>query len=131
MMDRANAKGKERRCIAIISMMLGLSLTIAHTVWAQYPDKPITMYVGFAPGASADISSRALSEVAGRFLGQPVVGVNKPGGGSAVRLGILEDAKPDGYTVGILVGVAVIAQHITKTSYDIKADFTPIISYGD
>lgn len=67
---------------------------------AKYPSRPITLIVAFPPGASGDISCRLLAKEAERFLGQPVVVVNKTGGGGTIGVAALAAAKPDGYTIG-------------------------------
>ena len=67
---------------------------------------------------------------ASKILGQPVVVVNKPGGGSAVAVALLKTEKPDGYTIGILPSGAVLSQHMRKVPYDSAQDFTPIMQYA-
>ncbi|HWU37154.1 MAG TPA: tripartite tricarboxylate transporter substrate binding protein, partial [Candidatus Acidoferrum sp.] len=62
--------------------------------------------------------------------GQPIVVVNKPGGGSAIGAAYLRTEKPDGYTIGILASGAVLSQHMRKVPYDSAKDFTPIMQYA-
>jgi hypothetical protein len=50
----------------------------------DWPTRPLTMVIGFAPGGSTDIQGRVLANVMEEYLGQPVNVVNQPGGGSAV-----------------------------------------------
>jgi tripartite-type tricarboxylate transporter receptor subunit TctC len=100
--------------------------------WAQqYPTKPINMLIGWGAGGSTDVTLRALSDAAGKILGQPIVVQNKPGGGSAVALALLKNEKPDGYTLGNLSSAGIVGQHLRKVPYDSTQDFTPIIRYGD
>ncbi|MFH0928304.1 MAG: tripartite tricarboxylate transporter substrate-binding protein, partial [bacterium] len=66
---------------------------------AEFPTKPITIICSYAPGGSVDGISRAVAAAAEKYLGQPVVVVNKPG-----ALGLIGEvegvrAKPDGYTM--------------------------------
>jgi tripartite-type tricarboxylate transporter receptor subunit TctC len=72
-------------------------------VWAQvkYPEKPIQAIVGYAAGAGADAAARVVAESLGKYLGQPVIIVNKPGGGGSLGGNALVSSKPDGYTVGV------------------------------
>lgn len=81
-------------------IMLGLS-TLAFTSAAQgdYPNKPIRLVAGFAPGGAADLVARAMSEALGKALGQPIVVENKPGNGSSIAADIVAKAAPDGYTL--------------------------------
>jgi tripartite-type tricarboxylate transporter receptor subunit TctC len=96
----------------------------------KFPTKPITLIVGWGPGGSADLPARALAESASNILGQPVVVVNKPGGGGAVAYGELKNAKPDGYTVAVLAVAPIISAHLCKVTYDPIKDFDAIINFG-
>ena len=49
-----------------------------------YPSQPITMTLPFAPGGSADLSVRIVSEKISAKLGQPVVIENRPGAGASL-----------------------------------------------
>jgi tripartite-type tricarboxylate transporter receptor subunit TctC len=115
---------------ALFSAFLSLSLSPAG--WAQqYPTKTINMIVGWGAGGSTDVTLRALSDAAGKLLGQPIIIQNKPGGGSAVGLALLKNEKPDGYTLGNISSAGITGQHLRKVPYDSTKDFTPIIRYGD
>lgn len=64
-----------------------------------YPDRPITMLVGYGAGGQTDLVARAAAQVMSEHLGQPINIVNKPGVGGAVAARELTKAKPDGYTM--------------------------------
>jgi tripartite-type tricarboxylate transporter receptor subunit TctC len=66
---------------------------------AAFPTKPITLVVPFPPGGGADTIGRPLASVAHQHLGQPMVIINKAGGGGAVGTQFVANAKPDGYTI--------------------------------
>lgn len=68
---------------------------------AQYPDKPITMFIGFRPGGAVDTTGRLLAQAMEKELGQPVVPVTKDGGGGTVMASTLINSAPDGYTIGM------------------------------
>jgi tripartite-type tricarboxylate transporter receptor subunit TctC len=91
------------RCILIaIGMALGLaasSVPCASQTPTTYPTKPITLVVPFPPGGGTDTIGRPLASVAQQHLGQPMVVMNKGGGGGAVGSQFAANAKPDGYTV--------------------------------
>jgi len=101
-------------------------------VFAQekYPAKPINFIIGYPAGGTTDICARPLVTAASKILGQPIVVVNKPGGGSAVAMASLKNEKPDGYTVGILPTGVILGQHMRKVPYDSAKDFTPIMQYA-
>ena len=48
---------------------------------AAYPDKPIQLIVPYGAGGSTDVLARAIAQVAPKYFPQPLVVVNKPGGG--------------------------------------------------
>ena len=79
--------------------ILGATMLTAPMAYASdWPTRPLTMVIGFAPGGSTDIQGRVLANVMEEFLGQPVNVVNQPGGGSAVAFTRLANTDPDGYT---------------------------------
>jgi tripartite-type tricarboxylate transporter receptor subunit TctC len=66
---------------------------------ANWPERPVTMVVPFAPGGTPDIGARLLAPKMGEFLGQPVAVENRAGAGSTVGTRSVVQARPDGYTV--------------------------------
>ncbi len=96
----------------------------------KYPDKSINFIIGYPAGGTTDIGARSFVSAASKILGQPVIVINKPGGGSAVAIALLKNEKPDGYTIGILPSGAVLSQHMRKVPYDSAKDFTPIMQYA-
>ena len=96
----------------------------------KYPVKPITLIVGYPAGGSVDVCARPFASAAGKILGQPIMIINKPGGGSSVAMVLLKNEKPDGYTIGLLISGAVMGQHMREVPYDTAKDFTPIMQYG-
>lgn len=112
-------------CLAI-----GVCLLPA-AVRAEYPDRPITMYVTYAPGGSMDMSTRAISAAAEKILGKPIMVENKPGGGGTVALALLANAKPDGYTLcGATDSGIIRVPQMQKVTYKPLKDFTPLIAYA-
>lgn len=100
--------------------------------WAaeNFPTKAITLEVGYGAGGSTDLPARTLAEAAGKILGQPVVVINKPGGGSSVMLSELKNAKPDGYTLGVLSSGGILSAHMRKVPYHPVNDFECILQYS-
>jgi tripartite-type tricarboxylate transporter receptor subunit TctC len=96
----------------------------------KYPTKPINFVIGYPAGGTTDVCARPLVMAASKILGQPIVVLNKPGGGSAVAVASLKIEKPDGYTIGVLPSGAVLSQHMRKVPYDSAKDFTPIMQYA-
>jgi len=83
---------------------LGLSTLTSPVAAAEYPSKPITMLIPYGAGGSTDTMGRVFAKALGDVLGQPVVVVNRKGGGGSVGASFLKNSAPDGYTV-LLGGV--------------------------
>jgi tripartite-type tricarboxylate transporter receptor subunit TctC len=97
---------------------------------ANFPTGPVTMVVPFPAGGATDIAFRPLCEGARKFLGQPVVVENRPGGGSAVGVGSIVGKKPDGHLLTEAVNSLHRNSYINKLPFDTVKDLTPIIMVG-
>jgi tripartite-type tricarboxylate transporter receptor subunit TctC len=117
-----------RKFVSTAALAL-LSVMLASTALSQvYPDKPISILVGFPPGTSTDSIARIIGEKLNRDLGQPVIIKNKPGAGGGLALAELAKSKADGYTLALSAsGPLGINPHIYKVNnYDALNDFDPI-----
>jgi len=115
----------------IIILCGSFALGTVQTASAAWPTKPITLYIPFAAGGSMDASVRALAPAMEKALGQSIVLINKGGGSGTVALGILANAKPDGYTLsaGATSGIFKIPVQ-SKVPYKPLASFTNIFAYA-
>lgn len=66
---------------------------------SDYPNKPIQLVSPYGAGGDSDLTARVWAEFAKKKLGQPVVVVNKTGGGGLTGSLFAAKAKPDGYTL--------------------------------
>jgi tripartite-type tricarboxylate transporter receptor subunit TctC len=122
------------RRLALTGIFLGLTLALTGALLraegATYPTKPITLVVTFPPGGGADTIARPLASVAQQHLGQPMVVVNKAGGGGAVGTQFAANAKPDGYTVlyslNALTELPQIDELLGRTPAFKREQFIPI-----
>jgi tripartite-type tricarboxylate transporter receptor subunit TctC len=90
------------KMVFILAIMLIYSFSTGSALaQKKYPEKPIQAIVAYPPGGSTDAAARLLVEFLKKYLGQPVIAVNKPGGGAAIGANELFKSKPDGYTIGI------------------------------
>lgn len=81
---------------------LAASMLMANTVCAQaFPTKPIKIIVTAAPGGTSDITSRALSDILGKELGQSVIVENKAGGAGIIGIQAMLSMPADGYTMAM------------------------------
>jgi len=117
----------------VLALVISAVFTLVQGVQAQdYPTRPITMLIGFAPGATTDVCGRLIAKEAEKFLGQEIVPVNKPGGGAAVAAGILASTRPDGYTIYAGVSAALTnSPHLEKVNYDPLKDFTFLVQFAE
>jgi tripartite-type tricarboxylate transporter receptor subunit TctC len=100
-------------------------------VSAEYPDKPIRMVVGYAPGGAADKLVRPITDRLARVLKQAFVIDYKPGAGAALAAELTAKAPADGYTLHITdSGPMTILPHMRKLGYDPLSSFTPISMVG-
>lgn len=97
-----------------------------------YPNKPIRIVIGFAPGGGVDAQARILADALQRKLGQPITVENRPGAGGRLAAEIVVRADPDGYTLGTITGAdALLAVTESKLSYRFPADLAPITMVAD
>ena len=84
---------------------------LAARAQAPFPDRAITMVVGFPPGGQADLAARPVAAAMERAFRQPVVVQNRPGGAGAIGSGVVARAAPDGHTLLMaLSSLAVIPE---------------------
>jgi len=106
-----------------------VALAALGPVQAQdYPTRPVTVIVPFAPGGSVDIVARIVGQKLGERLGKPVVVENRPGGSTLVAASAAAKASPDGYTLLIAPSgtLAINATLYKKLPYDPLKDFAAV-----
>jgi tripartite-type tricarboxylate transporter receptor subunit TctC len=99
---------------------------------ADYPTKPITLMIGFAPGGPSDVMARILTRKMEEILKQPFVIENRPGAGGGIAGTAVARAAPDGYTVLLGTGslLAINVSLYKNLGYDPEKDFEPISVIG-
>ncbi len=104
--------------------------SFAPTAWAQaYPNKPVRIIVGFAPGTGPDIVARQLAqELSKAWGGAGVIVDNKPGAGGLIAAQEAARAQPDGYTLmlGETGQLSIAPSSYNKLPYDPVKDFAPV-----
>ncbi len=106
--------------ISMSAMFLVVTLLIHPSLGKDYPTKPVEILIPLVPGTSMDIVARLIADRAPKYLGQPVVAVNRPGGGMSVAAAEIVSSKPDGYK--IFYGTNIYFAITTKTQ---KIPFDP------
>ena len=95
---------------------------------AAYPDKPVRMLVGFAPGGGTDTTARAIAQPLSEALGQQVIVDNRPGAAGNIATDIASKSPADGYTVlmGTIAALAINPSLYAKLPFDPLRDFEPV-----
>lgn len=121
-----------KRTLGIIGAALFLGWIISAPTMAEekFPTKPVELWIGYGAGGSTDLPARVIADSASKIVGQPIVPINKPGGGSSVALSELKVSKPDGYTLGVYSSGGVLSALLRKVPYHPVNDFEPILQYS-
>jgi tripartite-type tricarboxylate transporter receptor subunit TctC len=108
------------------------AIMLASCAWSLlhaqgYPNKPIRVVIGYAPGGSADAGIRPLARVLEPLLGQPLIIENKPGNAGGVAMEFIAKAPADGYTLYYFdSGPLTVAPHLAKVGYHYLNSFTQL-----
>jgi tripartite-type tricarboxylate transporter receptor subunit TctC len=97
-------------------------------VYGEYPDKPVRMLVGFAPGGGTDTTARIVSQRLATALGQQVIVDNRAGAGGNIAAEFVSHAPADGYTLllGTPAAFAINPSLYRNLPFDPVKDFEPI-----
>lgn len=120
--------GIRRRGALMLGAAGAVSLATPAIGQAQFPNRPIRLICPWPPGGSTDSQMRAIAEIAGRILGQPVTIENRAGAGGVIGPQTVSQAAPDGYTIGqIPISVFRHPQMAQRALFNPLEDFTYII----
>lgn len=92
-----------------------------------YPEKPIRLLVGNAPGGGSDITARTVAQKLSETLGRSVIVDNRPGAAGIIAMNLAAQATPDGYTLLLVAGSDLAGAMVQKKlSYDVRTAYAPI-----
>ena len=104
-----------------------LILSPAGVTAQDYPNKPIRMLVGYAPGGGSDIIARLIAQNLQTRLGQSVVVENRAGAGGNIATEMVAKARPDGYTLLMTPNTVTMAPALfSKLPFDVTKDLTGV-----
>jgi tripartite-type tricarboxylate transporter receptor subunit TctC len=119
-----------KRFLALMVAAVFVFTALPAALMAQdpFPAKPVTAVVPMAAGGSTDLMARAVEKSWTKYSNQPLVVVNKPGGGGVVGTEGVVRSKPDGYTlyIGYGSGHDVVMPSLQKMPYDPVKDLVPV-----
>ncbi|OHV80519.1 tripartite tricarboxylate transporter substrate binding protein [Rhizobium sp. LCM 4573] len=110
----------------LFGLMSAVGVLVAGGAVAEYPERPVTLIVGYPAGGGTDIQSRALVPYLEKYLGTSVVVENREGAGGLIGATYIANSKPDGYTIGALNFPSMYSP-IVQGNASYKEDaFTPL-----
>ncbi|WP_144639304.1 Bug family tripartite tricarboxylate transporter substrate binding protein [Bordetella genomosp. 13] len=117
-------------CAALAALTAAAVAPAAHA--AGYPERPVSVVVGFAPGGTNDILARLIAAKLQARLKQPFVVENRAGANSIIAADYVSRAAPDGYTIFVASSGALTINPAIygKLGYDPTKDFKPVALLG-
>ena len=116
----------------VFSFLLGLAPLAAQAA-DRYPDRPLRLVVGYAPGGPADILARLVAQGLAAKLGQPVIVENRAGAASSIAAAAVAKAPADGYTLLWGPSTPMVMNPVLRSNlnYDPINDFTQLGMVAD
>lgn len=117
-----------RQVLAALALPPALALLPRAARAADWPARAVKLVVPFPPGGGTDIAARIIAERLGQRLGQPVVVDNKPGAATAIGVGAVAAAEPDGYTLLLSGSTSFTVNPAVRAhlDYDPVRQLTPV-----
>jgi tripartite-type tricarboxylate transporter receptor subunit TctC len=116
----------------LLTSALLAAAALGHAQADDFPNRPVRVLVGFAPGGNIDTSTRIVARKLGDVLGVSVVVENKPGAGGNIAAEQVARAPADGYTL-LACGATSHGANpalFAKLPFDPVKDFTPVTMFG-
>jgi len=118
-----------RTLLMSAAALVGAGMSAGTGAFAQdnYPTRPITLIVPYAPGGATDIIGRVFAEEVSNTIGQRVIVENRPGAAGSLGAAAVSRAEPNGYTLlmGALTSHSINMSLQAKPGFDLKKNFAP------
>ena len=116
-----------RRAFASAALLISLAWIGSASAQDWPKAKPVSVVVGFGPGAFTDVIARVVAQKLAETTGGSFVVENKPGAGGNIATGVVKRAPADGYTILVhSVAYAVNPSLYPNAGYDAIKDFVPL-----
>ncbi len=116
----------------VAAMVLGGAAWMTQAAGQSYPQRPVRVLVGLAPGGGTDTYARIISQKLTDTLGQQFIVDNRPSAGGNVAGELAARAVPDGYTLWVATPTSVINPNLWRdVRYDVLKDFAPVVQLVD
>jgi tripartite-type tricarboxylate transporter receptor subunit TctC len=120
------------RAFAPVVLAVAVVAAAEQAAAQDYPSRPVTIVVGYTPGATSDLLARTVADRLNAAWGQSVIVDNRSGVGGNIAAGYVARAQPDGYT--LMVGTdAIMTSNVflyKNTPFDPVKDFAPVTNAG-
>ncbi len=90
------------KAAALAAPFVFAAIGMSTAAMAEWPEHAVTIIVPWSAGGGTDATARAVAQQLEKRLGQPFNVVNRTGGGGIVGHLAITNAKPDGYTLGVI-----------------------------
>ena len=113
--------------LSTLAFLVGAAASLGdRAAWADYPERPVRIVVGFGPGSAADVAARIVAEELSQTMRQRFFIENKPGAGSNTAAVGVAKGEADGYTLFLGSAANAISASVKGSSVDLKNDLKPI-----
>jgi tripartite-type tricarboxylate transporter receptor subunit TctC len=117
-----------RKLIKNILLSVATIPVLMGSVFAAYPDKPIKMMIGYAPGSSTDIVGRMIANDLSIALKQPIIVENRGGAAGSLAAEAVAKSAPDGYTILFAQnGLAINVAANPRLPFNGQKDLLPVV----
>ncbi len=121
-----------RKSTLIAVGFVGIMSTLGSAQAENYPERPISLIIPYAPGGITDVSMRMLAQKLEQQLGQTIVVENRAGAATTVASNYVSRQKPDGYTLYAASVSLPLNKYLQKSvQYDAFKDFTVLSGLAD
>ena len=111
-------------------MVLTAALAGPASAATDFPNRPVHIVVGFAPGGTTDLLARIVADQLRVIWNTSVIVENRPGADGIIATTAVHQAPADGYTLLMSTNAIVITPHLKTLPYDPIKDFEPITIVG-
>ena len=119
------------RLFAAIAIPVALAMPAQAAQQAAFPDKPVRLIIGSAPGSGPDIISRVMAERLYKTWGQRVVVDSRPGAAGVISAELALRANPDSYTWMMLTSQLLVATSVfPDVKFNLGKDFASVSLIG-
>jgi len=118
------------KAFCAVALTIGLCNPGVAAAGADYPSKPIKMYIGFSAGSATDIVGRVVADALGKKLGQPIVVENKVGAGGSLAAQETAKSASDGYTLLTVSSAIAVNPAVYKSADAVLAGLESVSMIG-